>query len=354
MKKIYLILFFLVSTSYLGAQVILHMDDMPTENDEYLVSNTLSFSFDSEDTGEDHTWDFSDLVSFSQDTISFQDVSDSPFIYQFVFNNPFDPSNQATESQDLGEFTLIPQLDISDMLLFTKTTSSKLEELGIGITFNGLPAPILYENKKTIYEFPLAYGDSTGDDYAFNISVPGLGYAGEEGTRSYEVDGWGSLTTSFGTFDALRLRIEHNYEDSIYLDSTEFGITIPRELVIYEWLAEDTGIPLLKITTEFGIVTSIVYQDNLILTGIEEIAEEINSFKLYPQPASDYVVIELNNEPTKEINITIYDLSGKKVYSDRFQAKKTTRIATSSLRPGLYMLEVKVDQFSKVEKLIIR
>ena len=354
MKKIYLILFFLTSISFLNAQVILHMDDMPSENDEYLVSNALSFTFDSEDTGEDHTWDFSDLNSSSQDTILFQDVSDAPFVYQFIFNNPFDPANQATESQDMGEFTLIPELDIADMSLFTKNSSSKLEEIGFGITFNGLPAPILYDNKKTVYEFPLAYGDSTGDNYAFSMSVPGLGYAGEEGTRSYEVDGWGSLTTSFGTFNALRLRVEHTFEDSIYLDSTEFGFAIPRELVIYEWFGEDTGIPLLKITTEFGIVTSIVYQDNLILTGIEEIAEDVSSFKLYPQPASNYVMIDLDRAPTKEITVTIYDLSGKKVYSDQFQAKKTTRITTSSLTPGLYMLEVKVDQFSKVEKLIIR
>ncbi len=330
------------------------MDDMPAENDDYLVSNALSFTFNSEDTGEDHSWDFTDLNSLSQDTILFGDVSDAPFIYQFIFNNPFDPANQATEMQNMGEFNLIPNISLEDMQLFTKTSSSKLEELGIGVTFNGLPAPIQYANKKTVYEFPLAYGDSTGDNYDFNIAVPGLGYVGEVGTRSYEVDGWGSLTTSFGTFDALRLRVEHSFVDTIYMDSTEFGISIPRNLVIYEWLSENTGIPLLKITTEFGVVTSIVYQDNLILTGVTELEKEIQSFNLYPQPASDYVMIDLDRSPSKEITIAIYDLSGKRVYSDRFPANKKTRIATSALTPGLYMLEVKVDQFSKVEKLIIR
>jgi hypothetical protein len=354
MKKIYSVLFFLLFISQLDAQVVLHMDDMPGENDDFLVSNALDFTFDSEETGEDYTWDYTYLTSLSQDTILFHDVSDAPFIYQFVFNNPFDPANQATESQDMDDFSLIPQLDIADMLLFTKNTSSKLEELGVGITFNGLPAPIQYENKKTVYAFPLAYGDSTGDNYAYSMDVPGLGYAGEVGTRSYEVDGWGELTTSFGTFEAIRLRIEHNYEDSIYIDSSEFGLTIPRSLVIYEWLAEGTGIPLLTYTTEFGIVTSVVYQDNLILTDVAELSDGIESFNLYPQPASEYVVIELDRYPSKELEVSIFDLSGKKVFSDHYQSKKSTRISTSLLTPGLYMLEVKVDDFSKVEKLIIR
>jgi len=319
------------------------------------VSNTFSFSFDEEDTGADHEWDFLDLVALSQDSVFYADVSDTPFIYQFVFNNFFDPDNQATEARIIDDFDLIPEIDLEDLYLFTKTSADKKEELGFGVGFNGVPLPIQYDNNKTVYDFPVNYGDSVVDDYSFSISVPGVGYLGELGTWAYEVDGWGNLITSFGSFDVLRLRIEHSFTDSIYIDSTETGIAIPRNLVIYEWLGEESGIPLLQITTEFGLVTSIVYQDFFINTGIEDVEiEMLSQFSIYPQPANDFVNVKFDHYPKQNIEISIFDLSGKQVQQGAFQAKKEFRINTSGLNPGLYMIEVKVDQFSHVEKLIIR
>ena len=206
-----------------------------------------------------------------------------------------------------------------------------------------------------MYEFPLNFGDSGNDDYAFSIEVPGLGYLGESGNQSYEVDGWGSLTTSFGTFDVLRTKIQQNYEDTIYVDSNEFGISIPRELIIYEWLGENTGIPLLQITTEFGLVTSVVYQDSLqVATGINRLENASNDFIIYPQPAASYVTIAYENAPKSDVNVTIYDLSGKLVFKENYPSQKKIKVLTSNLNPGLYMLEVEADQRNKVEKLIIR
>ncbi len=354
MKIIYLIISFSLFYSNLNSQIIINSDDMANENDEFIVSNSLQLSFDPNATGADYSWDFSELISFSQDTVEFVSISSMPFILQFVFNNPFDPAYQATEGKKMNNIDLIPQIPIDDAYLFTKNSSSKIEELGYGVSFAGVDLPIQYDNKKTLYEFPLAYGNTANDDYSFSIAVPGLGYLGESGNRSYEVDGWGSLTTSFGTFDVLRTKIEHNYEDTIYIDSSEFGITIPRELLVYEWLAEDGGIPILQITTEFGIVTSVIYQDSLIITGINDLIVEENQFNLYPQPASDQVNINFDQLPKSNVNIIIYDLSGKEVYKEVFPGQKNIRLATSIFSPGLYLLELKVDSFSKVEKLIIR
>jgi hypothetical protein len=355
MKKIYTCIFLLFLFTSSQAQITLGSDDMPSENEEYLVSNSLLLSFDGDATGVDYEWDFSDLNSFSQDTMVYVDISDLSFIYQFVFNNPFDSEFQGTEGLEMSDIDIIPTIDIEDAFLFTKNSSSKLEEIGFGVTFNGLPFPIQYENKKTLYEFPLAYGDSTGDDYAFNVSVPDLAYLGETGTRSYEVDGWGTLISPFGTFDVLRTRIEQIFEDSIYIDSTETGLTIPREQVIYEWLGEGSGVPLLQITTELGIVTSVIYQDSLqIPTSIHDIEREDYAMTIYPQPAEDIVNIKLDKLTNDRIYIKIYDLSGKEVLVNDFPASRLIRLSIGELNPGLYMMEVNSGAFSKVEKLIIR
>jgi hypothetical protein len=355
MKKSLLFLSFLFYIASVGAQITLNSSDMPSENDSYLVSNSLLLSFNGEDTGEDYIWDFSDLNSLSQDSLNYVDISDLSFIYQFVFNNPFDPESQASEGLSLTAIDLIPTIQIEDAYLFTKNSSTKLEEVGYGVTYTGLPFPIQYEDKKTLYEFPLNYGDSTGDSYAFNVSVPNLAYLGEVGNRAYEVDGWGTLISPFGTFDVLRTRIENNFEDSIYIDSTGTGFTIPRSLVIYEWLGEDTGVPLLQITTEMGIVTSVIYQDSLqVATGLEQVQKETYALKVYPQPADDLVNIKLDKATIDKLFVRVYDLSGKEVLQEELMAGQLFHLNVSSLNAGVYMMELSSGAFSTVEKLILR
>lgn len=355
MKIFYLLFSFLFILSGLQAQITITSDDMPQANDTFLVSNSFILFFDADATGADYDWDYSDLNSFSQDSVSYIAMSDAAFIFQLIFNSPFNPSNQATEGKRITDLSLVPGVDISDAYLFTKNSSSKIEELGFGVTFSEIPLPIQYTDNKTLYEFPLDYGDSIGDDYAFNVAIPNLAYLGEYGNRSYEVDGWGSLTTSFGTFDVLRTKVNMSYADTIYIDSSEFGMTIPRNITIYEWLGEETGIPLLQITTEFGIVTSVVYQDYLqIPTAIVEIEEDVNGFSIYPQPAQDFVTIKLDKIPNTTIQVHIYDLSGKEVMQENFKAQKELRLSTTDLTSGLYMIEVKMASFNKVQKLIIR
>jgi len=355
MKKVYFSIYMLFHFVVSQAQITIGSADMPSQNDIYLVSNSILLSFNGDLTGADYEWDYSDLNSLSQDSLVYTSIGDLSFIYQFVFNNPFDSEFQATEGLSISEVDLIPNIDIEDAFLFTKNSSSKLEEIGFGVTFNGLPFPVQYEDKKTLYEFPLAYGDSSGDDFAFNVSVPDLAYLGEVGTRSYEVDGWGTLISPFGTFDVLRTRIEQTFVDSIYIDSTESGFTIPREQVIYEWLGEDSGVPLLQITTELGIVTSVIYQDSLQLsTSIAGLEAEKYALTIYPQPANDIVNIMLDKQSSDQIFIKIYDLSGKEVLAQDFIASQVIRLSVSQLNSGIYMMEVKSGTFNKVEKLILR
>lgn len=355
MKKIYITLTILFFISSLHGQISINSSDMPSENDEYLVSNSLLLSFDEDATGTDYEWDYSDLLSISQDSMEFVAISDLSFIYQFIYNNPFDPENQATEGLKLNGIDLIPDIDIEDPMLFTKNSSSKIEEIGYGVTFSGLPFPVQYDDKKTLYEFPLAYGDSVSDSYAFSVTVPNLAYLGETGTRTYEVDGWGTLISPFGSFEVLRTRIESVFEDSIYIDSSDFGISIPRTVITYEWLAEDMGVPVLQITTEFGLVTSVVYQDSLqITTTIAEAKLELGDFIIYPQPAEDIVKIKLDQPYARPFSVFIYDLSGKEVIRETFSNSRLISINTSQLNAGIYMIEVNLEETRKVKKLIIR
>lgn len=68
------------------------------------------------------------------------------------------------------------------------------------------------------------------------------------------------------------------------------------------------------------------------------------SFKIYPNPASDFVVIETNNDIK---DIIIYTISGQKVLNT--QDKK---INIQSLKSGIYLIEIKTAQSTTVHKII--
>jgi hypothetical protein len=354
MKKIYFTLIIAVFATVGFSQITIVSDDMPVGGDTYLISQTTILGFNGDDTGENYTWDFTDLMPLAQDTIAFVDIGNAPIIYQIVFNNPLDPDNQASEGEIkdvLGDFQGI---ELQDAFLFTNNTNSKKEEVGFGATINSIPIPVAFENNKLLYNFPLDFDDSGFDDFNFALEVPNTAYIGQSGNLNYDVDGWGTLITSFGTFDVLRVKRIINQYDTIFVTSSGFGFGINREITEYEWLGKNTGISLLKITTEFGIVTSANYQDNLLIpVGINEIDSPISSFSIYPQPARGVFHIGFDQFPHSPIHVNIYDLSGKKIWSKIYQPTEKISI-DDAFNKGIYLVDIKSGDFQKVKKLIIQ
>ena len=354
MQKTYLtILFFLLITvGY--SQITINSQDMPLGGDSYLVSRTPTMDFNSDDTGENYTWDYSDILAISQDTIAFADISDVPFTYQFIFNNPFEPDNMASEGEIQSSLGNFEDFEFEDGYLFTNTAVDKKEAVGFGATVNSIPIPVAFDNNHLYYNFPLNYSDNGSDDFNFELQIPNMGYIGQNGSLTYNVDGWGTLITSFGTFETIRVHRITNQYDTTFVNSSQNGFGINREITEYEWLGKETGIPLLNITTEFGIVTSVVYQDNLIIpVGIEEVKEPVSSFSIYPQPARGKFHIGFDRFPPSPIFVAIFDLSGKKIWSKRFDAIDKITI-DEGLNKGIYLIDIQIGEFQKVKKLIIQ
>ena len=82
-------------------------------------------------------------------------------------------------------------------------------------------------------------------------------------------------------------------------------------------------------------------------TSISEI-ENSPSFKLYPNPATNQLTIELTNNYSERI--LIHDISGRLVKSIQSNSQSTT-INISELEGGLYL--VSLDGVGIKEKLIV-
>ena len=82
-----------------------------------------------------------------------------------------------------------------------------------------------------------------------------------------------------------------------------------------------------------------------------------DSFRVYPNPASDKITVELENERTGNVMISIIDVNGRRVAYESV-SKQTVNlmheIDLSSLNSGFYFIEVRDDQQRLIERFFIK
>lgn len=77
--------------------------------------------------------------------------------------------------------------------------------------------------------------------------------------------------------------------------------------------------------------------------------ENKNLFTISPNPASNFINLNLDNTLSSTYEVSIYDTSGKLV----LQVLNSKQIAIESLKSGIYILKVKTDTHSITRKLIV-
>lgn len=94
--------------------------------------------------------------------------------------------------------------------------------------------------------------------------------------------------------------------------------------------------------------------ENLLYTGVEEIASEKNNhLSIYPNPAKDQVIIDLQLFEGKT-KIEFFDMLGKKVICKESEiAESSVLIKLEELRSGIYLIRISDDTSVKTRKIII-
>jgi len=78
-----------------------------------------------------------------------------------------------------------------------------------------------------------------------------------------------------------------------------------------------------------------------------------NSLNIYPVPASDYIIINLNNIINPDIKAEIYDLTGRKIYSNK-TSYQNFKINVSNFDDGIYLLKLTGKDLNRTEKILIK
>ena len=364
MKKTVLILICLLPTLTVTSQITITSADMPNAGDSILVSVTNSIgSLDQTLTGANYNWDYSTLAYTSQR----YDKFDSPFTFPTVFAVLFSVLNTSYGRENRAITAVsITGLSITDAYDFLKESTSALKQVGGGLTINGTPIPFYYTPNDYIYRFPLDYLNNDSSDYAYNLTIPTIGYYGETGHRVNLADGWGSLITPYMTYPSvLRVKSVVTSQDTLNYTTLGFGITIPRPTRIeYKWLANGKQIPVLEIDVNIvggnEVITNVQYQDSLHTTaGVAEILNADSHLIIYPNPISNSFVMNYSLTAETPVKITVTDVVGKTIATlvDEKQNSgtylKPINTGDLHLSDGVYFVNIQTNKFSEVKKLVV-
>ncbi|MFK5854694.1 MAG: T9SS type A sorting domain-containing protein [Bacteroidota bacterium] len=354
-SKPVLILIILISTLQINAQISISSNDMASPGDIIHTSTGLNLDFiNYQETGENFTWDFSQLTVISQTSDTFIGFFDVSPIYQFFF---LGASNLVKKDNNTMP---IPNFPITKQYSFLQKSNNSYNNIGVGYTISGIPIPLRYSTPDVLYTFPMEYGD-TGSSYAeYSIGMPNIGYIGKEISRSNAVDGWGTLTTPYGTFDVLRLKSEIVQFDTLYIDSLGFGIPLHREYTDYSWIGIGQKIPLLHISSSLG-GAFVTYIDSLrspsaINSPIDFIGKNISVF---PNPTTDVINISFDLPSASDIIIEMYTYGGVKL-ADKKLVKLSNGVWDSKislrefgLKNGIYLLKITSDKQMVARRIIL-
>lgn len=347
-------------TGYTFAQITLTGSDFATSNDTVRMSRTTDFGIDFSSTGANYTWDYSSLVPESQLLRDFSSISNAGTFAQFLFGffaptdyqaNYFLPNSELP----LAQITSFLPITIEDVFQYTKKSNTAVNTVGysMNVTFSGTTTNVPFQSEliETRYDLPLTMGQSYSSTGYTNVDFNPIYDAKwvQLRERNTTVDGYGSITTPFGTFDALRLHHAIDEIDSIYLVLPIIGgnwlpLTIPT-VNEYEWWTNGQKEPILRIRTSSiagqEAVTLIEFRDQYRpeIAGLDDNTQ--NTLSVYPNPAVDYCLVQ-SDSPISTVEII--DSWGRSIQTQNGGKSLQTTIDLTSFEVGVYWLKVNTEK----------
>ncbi|GIV27459.1 MAG: hypothetical protein KatS3mg027_1273 [Bacteroidia bacterium] len=266
-------------------------------------------------TGANYVWHFDTLRVIGQGR------------RDFTNNTPYPMFNQPGKFGEKIADTLINQtipgfgaLTITDFYQFYRNTPTVFDVEGAGLKINSIPLPAFYIDKDELYNFPLTYGKYDSTTFYFSTpittAIPFVYIKG--GYRITTVDGWGTITTPYGTFNCLRLITTQYSKDTIIFNSTFGSIPIGFNNYqrSYQWLTNTEKIPVLEIS---GTVNGtgnftpnlVRFRDNYRVVGIQEYENNKRMLTVFPNPSNGLFKIE--NVFNSDVKIVLFSIYGQNV-----------------------------------------
>jgi hypothetical protein len=305
------------------------------------ATDTLPTSISIGNGGASQVWNLSALNEHSLDTASFVDPTPLPGSSNFPSSNL-----GVTNSQDEDAY-----------FFFTKDASG----LNVDGQFLNINPTFVIPMNQLLVTFPSTMGTTFNQSmnhllYSFGVGfdpdgsgplpfIDSVKVRSEIAVNS-NVDGWGDITTPYGTFASLRQIVVQDQIDSTFtkingswsLVDPVVAQALNVNIIAFDtirtarWWTDNSESWLVEMDYEAnGTVNNVVWQKSTLFVGIEE--EAIEKISIYPNPTAN----QLNINSTDQIeSVIIYDLFGAVV-----QRENTSSFSVENLASGVYLIEVK-------------
>ena len=333
---------------------------MPMSGDTIRYSNaSLTSIGDYTTSGVNYNWDFSLLDTISQTIRKFEPALSTPYFYFGATGY----GEKTADSVGVNPFLF------KNIYSFYKKNNTKFYVDGIGMTFSGFPIPNFYSDKDELYLFPLTYLNRDSSTFKFSTITTGTIPAySKQGYRITEADGWGTITTPYGTAQCLRVVSTQYSQDSIkgtitlpIIGATPLNLGFPNYTKSYQWLTLGEKIPYLEVsgTVVAGnfVLRNIKYRDNKrSFVGIEEESIDL-ALSVFPNPTNtDLNIIIPQN--TNDVVAEITDLQGKLILTKNLnqnsQIVNQHQIDVSNIAKGTYLLNLSTSKSKQTLKISVQ
>lgn len=325
-----------------GAQVItLTSANMPTQNTvvvtDYL-DNAYSDTMSIGPSGANQHWDFSQAVTTNFPDHQYYEAPD-----QTPHPAGFPGSNLAStyELSDTAEYN------------YYNLNANGFSQLGI----LGSGEQLTFSPALKIFDFPCTYQNSLNQVVAASGSLDGQQVVGQYKLQM-NVDGYGTVKTSLGTFNCLRVKRISELNLSVFI----FNI-IQRDTT-YEFWTNQYKAPVFTYdrysTNYLGQVETGI--EATVLTGqttptVEPAPSPASFIQISPNPVTDNTSLTLELKTTGKVEIVVADMNGKLVSTQNLGTLNPGRyqeqLETASWPAGVYMAMIRQNgKIAGIRKLV--
>jgi len=284
--------------------------------------------------GPNQTWDLSLLTAQSGALTTAVNVASSG--YSFIMGN----ANIAVG---------VPQ-----NYSFYLESDSAHQYYGNGIGSAGL----YYYDPEDLLHLPITYNDTFIDTYKAYYYAS-LFQEHKQGTVTVTADGYGTLKTPAGTFtNVLRVHQVETEIDSIYPPGWYWS-SLTLNTDIYLWYLKDNHNPIASVGT-FPNSGGTVGQRAYYLgnpTAVNESSQLLRSFSIYPNPATDKVMLVVDLNAKQHMEVRVYNTLGSLVKtinsSDGLANKNNCYLDVAGLPEGIYFAQLLLNNNVAAEQKFI-
>lgn len=332
MKKLYTsALFWITINSLAQAQISILSSDLTSIGDQITRYGDTIPNYGPGDSGAGVTWDFSAAVI--EDTAETTVVMTSSTPYAATFSS----SDYAMTAD--GSAYLYFNHSSSQMT----TTGAAGDLLGTGEI---IEAP--FSNPLVLHNFPRVYQSTFDDVYQFEAEADGAAFnvnrirLNHTGHVYDTTDGYGTLITPTGTYEALRVKSVEFSTDVIdvklfsFAPWTNFATELDTSTT-FSWHAKEEKLAIAEMSFDsIGNPARFTFSaiPPIITTSTQEHVNQ--DWSVYPVPSSDFLYLK-NGKNTLGCRLEIYSMDGRLVLG---QTLLSTRISISGLSNGTYILRI--------------